>query len=158
MAHFAELDENNIVLRVIQVDNTLQTSDGPLGDNDKHVDGETYCSNLLGGTWKQTSINAKFRNIYAAVGDTYDAINDRFVQPQPYASWSLDNGHWRAPLTYPSITEYTEDNINHPYIIKWDEDAYQVDNTKGWEAIKIRDTSDSQNKYEWNGTAWSLIE
>ena len=61
MAHFAELDENNIVLRVCVGSNDIQTSDGSLGDNDKHVDGEKWCEDFWGGTWKQTSYNKNFR-------------------------------------------------------------------------------------------------
>jgi hypothetical protein len=57
MAHFAELDENNIVKRVVVIGNGVPTSDGPLGENDMHPDGETYVANLLGGRWKQTSYN-----------------------------------------------------------------------------------------------------
>tara|TARA_R110001606_G_scaffold325507_1_gene472176 strand:+ start:171 stop:344 length:174 start_codon:yes stop_codon:yes gene_type:complete len=53
MAHFAELDENNTVLRVVVVGNDINTSSGPLGDNDMHVDGETWCINFFkGGIWK----------------------------------------------------------------------------------------------------------
>ena len=79
MAHFAELDENNIVLRVCVVDNDIPTSDGPLGENDKHVDGETWCENFWGGTWKQTSYNDNFRQSYTGPGDWYDADNDIFI-------------------------------------------------------------------------------
>jgi hypothetical protein len=82
MAHFAELDENNIVLRVCVVDNNIQTSDGPLGENDKHIDGETWCTNFWGGTWKQTSYNHNFRVNYCGPGDWYDADNDKFVESE----------------------------------------------------------------------------
>ena len=62
MAHFAELDDNNVVTRVIVVSNNIETSSGPLGENDMHVDGETWCINFMGGgTWKQTSYNHNFR-------------------------------------------------------------------------------------------------
>ena len=54
MAHFAELDENNVVKRVVVIGNDVPTADGPLGDNDMHPDGEAYCNKLFGGTWKQT--------------------------------------------------------------------------------------------------------
>ena len=64
MAHFAKLDENNIVVNVIVVDNNIETAAGPLGENDMHVDGEIWCKTVLGGTdntWKQTSYNGNFR-------------------------------------------------------------------------------------------------
>jgi len=72
MAHFAELDENNIVLRVCVVDNKYVPSD-------MHIDGETWCANFFGGTWKQTSYNSNFRLTYAGIGMWYDAENDIFT-------------------------------------------------------------------------------
>jgi|TARA_B110000977_G_C10954419_1_gene445967 hypothetical protein len=75
MAHFAELDENNIVLRVCVVDNAHVPSD-------KHVDGETWCTNFWGGTWKQTSYNDNFRGQYAGLGMTYDAGEDIFKETE----------------------------------------------------------------------------
>ena len=61
MANFAELNQENIVLRVIVVGDDVPTSNGPLGENPMHIDGETYCTNLFGGNWKQSSINGEFR-------------------------------------------------------------------------------------------------
>ena len=104
MAHFAELDGNNIVTRVVVVGNDIATEDGPLGDNDMHVDGETWCINFFkGGTWKQTSYNDNFRKQYAGKGYTFDHAKDKFIQPQPYASWTLDgNDDWEAPVPFPA--------------------------------------------------------
>ena len=62
MATFAKLDENNIVTQIVKVGNDVPTSDGPLGENDMHVDGETYCTNLFGGRWKQCSATNAFEN------------------------------------------------------------------------------------------------
>jgi hypothetical protein len=122
MAHFARLDENNIVQEVLVIANDVPTADGPLGENDMHVDGETYCTNLLGGTWKQTSYNDSFRGTYASAGDTYDAVKDKFIKLQPYPSWVLDDKDlWTSPVAYPSITTFTGDGIE-PYNIEWDED------------------------------------
>jgi hypothetical protein len=91
MAHFAELDGNNIVTRVVVVGNDIETAAGPLGANDMHVDGETWCVNFFkGGNWKQTSYNNNFRKQYAGKGYTFDAVKDKFLSPQPHASWSLD--------------------------------------------------------------------
>ena len=123
MAHFAELDENNIVLRVCVVDNAHVPSD-------KHIDGETWCENFWGGTWKQTSYNHNFRKRYAGIGYTYDTSKDKFIEPQPFASFTLDeNDDWKAPVEYPADGDETN-------WYKWDESVYQGDNTKGWVAVE----------------------
>jgi len=91
MAHFAELDQNSIVLRVIVV------------PDEHEADGENWCNALLGGSWKQTSYNGNIRARYAGVGYTYDAALDVFITPQPFASWTLnpDTTEWQAPTTMP---------------------------------------------------------
>ena len=167
MAHFTELeskvdptgfttDTHQIVKRVVVVGNDIATSNGPLGDNDMHVDGETWCVNFFkGGTWKQTSYNSNFRKQYAGIGYTYDATKDKFITPQPFASWSLDsNDDWQAPITYPTITNDGADPVVWRYIIRWNDTKYQADNTKGWEATKSDDTAETPTVYDWNGTAW----
>ena len=117
MAHFAELDENNVVLRVTCVGNDEVAYNGDPA-------GETYCTKLLGGTWKQTSYNHNFRKQFAGIGMTYDATKDKFISAQPHASWALDgNDDWQAPITKPSDGK----------IYAWNETAYQADNTKGWD-------------------------
>jgi len=78
MAHFAELDSNNVVLRVIVVDNK-DTSDAH--GVEKEYIGAAFCERVLGGTWKQTSYNGNFRGRYAGIGYTYDAQLDEFVAP-----------------------------------------------------------------------------
>jgi len=163
MAHFAELkamtdptgftsDSHQIVQRVVVVGNDIETAAGPLGENDMHVDGENWCINFFkGGIWKQTSYNNNFRKQYAGIGMVYDPVKNKFLAAQPYASWSLDdNDDWQAPITYPSITK--EGDVI--YIISWNEDKYNADNTKGWEATKSNDESETPTKYDWNGTAW----
>lgn len=101
MAHFAELGENNTVLRVIVVDNK-DTSD----ENGQEVEaiGAAFCRNLLGGTWKQTSYNANFRKNYAGIGYTYDSERDAFIPPRPFASWILNETtcQWEPPVTMPN--------------------------------------------------------
>ena len=77
MAHFAELDENNIVKRVIVVHNHELLIDGV----ETESKGAQFCQNLFGGTWVQTSYNNKFRGLYAGAGFTYDAVNDVFLAP-----------------------------------------------------------------------------
>lgn len=101
MAHFAELDENNVVKRVIVVSNA-DTSDAN-GVEKEHI-GAAFCERLLGGVWKQTSYNNNFRKRYAGIGFTYNAELDAFVAPKPYASWVLNNttANWEAPVAMPS--------------------------------------------------------
>ena len=101
MAHFAELDENNVVTRVIVVGN--QDILDSTGKENEEV-GIAFCKNLLGGNWKQTSYNASFRKNYAGIGYTYREDIDAFVPPRPYASWILNEStaQWEAPVPYPT--------------------------------------------------------
>jgi hypothetical protein len=101
MAHFAELGENNVVLRVIVVNNVDTMT--PQGEEQEEI-GAAFCRNLLGGTWKQTSYNGTFRKNYAGIGFTYDSGRDAFIPPKPYASWTLveETCHWTAPVDYPT--------------------------------------------------------
>ena len=166
MAHFAELREetdqfdssktNLVVQRVVVVANDVETAAGPLGENDMHVDGETWCVDFFkGGTWKQTSYNNNFRKMYCGIGYTYDSTKDKFLAPQPHASWSLDsNDDWQAPITFPTITDDGADPNVWRYVISWNEEKYNADNTTGWEATKSNDEADPQTIYNWNGTAW----
>jgi hypothetical protein len=78
MAHFAELDSNNVVLRVIVVNNK-DTADAH-GVEKEHI-GAAFCERVLGGTWKQTSYNSNMRGRYAGIGYTYNAELDEFVAP-----------------------------------------------------------------------------
>jgi hypothetical protein len=110
MAHFAELDANNIVLRVIVVSNDdCKDANG----NESETVGAAFCERLLGGRWIQTSYNSNIRKRYAGIGFTYDADADVFIDPQPFPSWTLDENHdWQPPVPRPE----TDD----PYI--WSED------------------------------------
>jgi hypothetical protein len=93
MAHFAEIDENNIVLRVLVVDNSQE-----------HRGQEFLANDLgLGGTWIQTSYNGNIRKNYAGIGYTYDEQRDAFIPPQPYPSWILNENTclWESPIPYP---------------------------------------------------------
>ena len=130
MAHFAKLDENNVVTQVIVVDNK-DITDPHTGQEDEIL-GIAFCKKLLGGNWKQTSYNNNTRVRYAGIGYSYNAALDAFVPPQPYASWTLDNdtADWVSPLgAAPALTD-AEVEANSFY--RWDEDAYQADNTTGW--------------------------
>jgi hypothetical protein len=111
MAHFAEVDENGVVQRVLVVP-----------DEQEHRGHEFLANDLgLGGTWVQTSYNARIRKNYAGIGMIYDADRDAFRTPQPFASWILneDTCQWEAPVPYPT------DGV----IYSWNEE------TTDWEAI-----------------------
>jgi len=99
MAHFAELDANNMVLRVIVVGNK-DTSDA--SGVEKESIGKAFCERLFGGNWVQTSYNGNIRKRYAGIGYSYDPTLDAFIAPQPYPSWTLDaNADWQAPVPMP---------------------------------------------------------
>jgi len=78
MAHFAELDSNNVVLRVIVVNNQ-ELSDS--NNNESESKGIDFCKSLFGGNWVQTSYNANFRGVFAGIGYTYDSKQDIFIAP-----------------------------------------------------------------------------
>ena len=148
MAHFAELesktdptgftsDTHLVVKRVVVVANDYVSSD-------EHEDGETWCINFFGGgEWKQTSYNNNFRKQYAGIGFVYNESKNKFLSPQPFASWSIDsNDNWQSPVTYPNGDQSA-------YIIGWDEDNLR------WLASKISDNSN----YRWDAdnTQWVSI-
>ena len=99
MAHFAELDANNIVLRVIVVHNNELMDNG----QESEAKGIAFCQSLFGGTWKQTSYNGNIRKNYAGIGFSYDAGRDAFIPPQPLPSWVLDDAtcQWKPPIPEP---------------------------------------------------------
>jgi hypothetical protein len=101
MAHFARIDENNVVQQVIVVANK-DTADA--NGNEVESIGVAFCQRLLGGNWKQTSYNGNFRKNYAGIGYTYDAGIDAFVPPKPYPSWVLNSNtaQWEAPVPMPN--------------------------------------------------------
>jgi hypothetical protein len=122
MAHFAELDENNIVLRVIVVNNNeLLDENG----NEVEQKGIDFCSNLLGGTWIQTSYNGKIRKNFAGIGMFYDSTRNLFRllnAPIDYPSFVLnDNGHWIPPIPYPSDAIINNENPSESKTYYWDE-------------------------------------
>jgi len=92
MAHWAEIDENNVVIRVLVTDNN-----DPNGD-----EGYQSLVNTLGGRWIQTSYNNNFRRLYAGTGYTYNEDNDVFIPPCPFASWTLNEDcYWVPPVPKP---------------------------------------------------------
>jgi hypothetical protein len=102
MAHFAKLDENNVVLEVLVVHNNELLQDGV----ESEAKGIQFLVDWSGGypLWKQTSYNGNFRKNYAGVGYTYDSARDAFISPQPFSSWVLneDTCLWDAPVPYPT--------------------------------------------------------
>ena len=154
MAHFAEIrqgtdptgftaDKHWVVHRVVVVDNKHVPSN-------EHVDGETWCINFFGPltTWKQTSYNNNFRKQYAGSGDIYDYAKNKFLNRQPYASWSLDdNDDWQAPVISP-----LKHDSNYPatYIINWDEAEQK------WWGIKRTMTDEGKNRTIWDWDPSSL--
>jgi hypothetical protein len=99
MAHFCQIDNDNIVTQVIVVADA-DCAGGQFPESDPV--GAAFCHNLLGGVWKQTSYNSNFRKRYAGIGHKYDSALDMFIAPQPYASWTLDaQGDWQAPTPMP---------------------------------------------------------
>ncbi len=115
MAHFAEIDESNTVVRVLVVPDAQEGR------------GQEYLADDLGlgGTWKKTSYNTQagvhalggtpYRKNYAGIGYTFDAEKDAFIAPKPYASWVLDEAtcNWEAPVAMP-----TDDKM-----YRWDEET-----------------------------------
>jgi hypothetical protein len=103
MAHFAQLDANNVVTEVIVVSNDA-INDLPFPESEPV--GVEFCQSLYGANtiWKQTSYNANFRKNYAGLGYSYRADINAFVPPQPYPSWTLNDetAEWEAPIPYPT--------------------------------------------------------
>ena len=138
MAHFAKLDENNIVTQVIVVSND-DCIDPHTGQEDE-VLGIAFCKKLLGGNWKQTSYNNSMRGNYAGIGYKYHTnvatlgvgSTDVFLPAQPYASWTIDttNPVWKSPIG--DAPGLTTSQIDAGSVYTWDEAAYQADNTVGW--------------------------
>jgi hypothetical protein len=161
MAHFAELkvktdptgftsDSHQVVERVVVVGNDCVPSD-------MHQDGETWCINFFkGGIWKQTSYNNNFRKMYAGIGMVYDPVKDKFLSPQPYASWSLDaSDDWQAPVTYPTITTYGTDKF---YFISWNEAGLKW-TAKDQEGVYAEDGTETTppNNFNWDASALAWV-
>ena len=100
MAHFSEINDQNIVQRIIVVhNNELLNSDGV----EQESLGISFCQSLFGGNWKQTSFNENIRKNFAGIGFSYDSARDAFISPKPFNSWSLDEEtcQWQAPIEMP---------------------------------------------------------
>ena len=142
MAHFAQLDSDNVVTQVIVVSND-DTSDSN-GTETESI-GVAFCQKLLGAdtNWKQTSYNGNMRGNYAGIGYTYMSnvatlgvgSTDVFISQQPYGSWTISTteAQWEAPITQPTLTD---EQVAAMSYYTWDESAYQADTsdpkTAGW--------------------------
>lgn len=100
MAHFAELDNNNVVLQVVVIANKDITDDNGV---EQETIGIAFCKSLYGADtkWIQTSYNGNIRGQYCGTGWSYDAATDVFLPPKPYASWLRDGLAWKAPVPRP---------------------------------------------------------
>ena len=122
MAHFAQLDENNVVTQVIVVSNEdISDSNGV----EVEEIGVAFCKKLLGAdtNWKQTSYNNNFRVRYAGIGYSYNAELDAFIAPKSFESWVLntETADWESPVgPAPTLTE-AETEARSFY--RWDEEA-----------------------------------
>ena len=119
MAHFAEINDNNKVTRVIVINNNVLLDN----EQESEIKGIDFCESLYGHrNWVQTSYNNNFRYNYAGIGYTWDSENNAFYEPQPFPSWSLnENFIWVAPIPMPE-----DDNI-----YAWDEENQE------WKIIEI---------------------
>lgn len=117
MAHWAEIDENNVVLRVLVGNNY-----DPNGD-----EGYQWLIDNLGGTWIKTSYNGRIRKNFAGIGFTYDETRDAFIPPKPFESWLLNEEtcRWEAPTAYPEDGE----------MYAWDESQLQ------WKPVEYSEES-----------------
>jgi len=153
MAHFAHIDEANIVDEVLVIGNEIIDPENT-GTEDEQL-GKDFIQNVLNksGTWLQTSYNNNFRNKFAAIGDTYNAETNEFLPPKPYASyvWNDTDKDWDAPIAYPLDglvdsdypTGYPEEFVtaceadtSAVYYYEWREEEYQSDNTTGWFLVR----------------------
>jgi hypothetical protein len=126
MAHFAELDINNKVLRVnVACNIDIQNNGGEQSEQAAEHFKTVSPLSENGVKWVQTSYNNNFRKQHAAINYTYDSIKDKFIRPQPYQSWGLNNNDdWQAPIPYPitytlNLTNLDGTQKQDPYI--WNE-------------------------------------
>ena len=171
MAHFAKLGANGKVIQVLTLNNSdMLNADGVEDESVGQQYLETH-NNWPAQMWIQTSYNTSgnthnsgdnskaFRGNYAGIGYEWDEDNEIFWPKKPHASWvkNTSTASWQAPITYPSVTDDGADPVVWTWSIRWNETAYQADNTKGWEGTKRNvdgtDHSDTAT-YDWNGTAW----
>ncbi len=134
MAHFAKIDDDNLVVRVTKLDNNVLLDEG---DTEVESKGAAFLERVLkGGRWIQTSYNTRggvhrgggtpLRKNYAGRGYTYDESRDAFIPPKPFSSWTLDEDtcRWNPPVPYPEV-EVVEGEM--PPMYGWNEDEQKWD-------------------------------
>ena len=139
MAHFAELDKDNKVLKILVFDNNdVEANGGDQSEQAAEYIKSSFGTSKDGVKWVQTSYNDNFRKQYAGMGFTYNPTADVFIAPQPYPSWSLNETtwDWDAPVIYPTIVMMNDNRLG----IYWDESGLV------WLARDL--TND--NEYTWN--------
>ena len=101
MAHFAQLNEDNVVVAVVVVNNSVCLDAN--GEESEQV-GIDYCTNLFGGRWIQTSFNGTFRKRFAAIGCSYDLVRNAFIPQRPFLSWTFneESCRWYPPVAQPT--------------------------------------------------------
>lgn len=128
MAHFAKLDENNVVEQVIVINNFDCVNAEGVEDE---ATGAAFCNSLIPGTWVQTSYNGRTRKNFAAIGGVYDSTRDAFIHPKPFESWLLneDTCSWYPPVEMP---------VNEGFFYTWNEE------TVGWDEHEIPPVVETQ--------------
>ena len=171
MAHFAELDSNNKVLRVLTACNQdIANNGGELSEQAANYFGTYTPFSENGVKWVQTSYNNNFRKQYAGTGYIYDSVKNKFIAPQPYPSWSLNaNDDWQAPIQNPSnnLKYYIwneeeqkwilKNNIAQPY------PSWSLDSNDDWQPPFSKPNNDKE--YVWdeevyqtdNTKGWVLV-
>ena len=144
MAHFAELDSNNKVIRVVVISNEDVDANG----GDLSPEAETFVASIVpysesGVAWKQTSYNGNFRKQYCCTDYTYNSFKDKFITLQPFPSWYLDNNDdWQPPVNCPDIFDIGGLEAN----ATWDEV------NRRWIGKTFDETTDpiTETDYVWN--------
>ena len=138
MAHYAQVNSDNIVVQVLVMDNDMETNDG-----------EQACidwlqANVHADDWVKTSYNNNIRKQYAGIGFTYDADKDKFIAPQPFGSWSLDsNDDWQPPVVMPDVSD---ENYKDR---RWNEEIQK------WTALKV--SEDVIYSWDASTSTWSQL-
>jgi len=148
MGHFAELNEDNVVLRVVTACNQDIANNGGEQSEQAAKYFETICPlSNEGVKWIQTSYNKNFRKNFAGPGMTYDENKNKFIEQRPFPSWNLDsNDNWKAPYDFPS--NMLVNGVETVFNIIWDESIVQ------WRGFDI-----NNNQYIWSPSSlsWSSI-
>ncbi len=140
MAHFAKVVDGTVEQVTVVANEVLLDENG----DEQETLGQTFLTNTFGeATWVQCSYNENIKKRFPGVGDLYDADNDLFHKPKPYPSWILNTttGYWEAPITKPTVSSegvsIDGDDVGAELDCRWDEDAYQADNTTGWVVLTM---------------------